>query len=132
MSWLDTVRANVRQVLAAGALTDTWQYQRRTSDAAAGVPTFGTAGTVAALFIAGGTVEQFDDKRSEFKLANVGRLRMADNALSPQLVVGDRVIAPDGEVWAVVSIQSEAPGSIAYGISREQGLRAEPTRGGGV
>lgn len=132
MSMLDTVRANCRLVFANGALAEAWQYQRRMSDLAAGNPTFGTAGTVYALFVAGGTAEQFDDKRSEFKLANVGRLRMADNAMSPQLAIGDRVIAPDGETWAVVAVQSEAPGSIAYGISRDQGLRAEPNRGGGV
>ena len=74
----------------------------------------------------------WDAERGEFKLANVGRLRMADTAIVPSLNIGDRVIAPDGDEWAVVSVQSEAPGSIAFGISRVQGLRGEPARGGGV
>ena len=132
MSYLDTVRAGVRSVLAAGALSELWQYKRRTSDYATEPPTFGTAGTMYALFVAGGTSEVHDAERNEYKLTNVGRLRMADNAIVPSLNIGDRVIAPDLDEWAVVSVQSEAPGSIAFGIARVQGLRGEPSRGGGV
>ena len=132
MSYLDAVKAGVRTVLSAGMLAETWQFKRRTSDYATEPPTFGTAGSMSALFVAGGTAEVHDAERGEFKLANVGRLRMADNAIVPSLNIGDRVIAPDSDEWAVVSVQSEAPGSIAFGIARVQGLRGEPARGDGV
>lgn len=127
----DEIRASLRRVVGnyGESLGRTWQYRRMTSSAAAEPRTYSAEWVdFVALDTTGSFSEVFDQDRGEYKKAWVQRLRAADDDPSPWLCLGSQVKDPDGNVWAVVGVQSSGIGTVAYSLTKDVGRKGGPDR----
>jgi len=125
------IQTALRQVIAD--LGETWQYRRRTSGPATQTVTYGSWTDVVAHATTRSAPQEFQDDSRDARRVERMRVRVSD-ALA-DLFAGDQFKQPDGTVWAVVGIQSNAPnaGTVAYEVERTTPVKAEAgNRGGGL
>lgn len=123
-------RADIQAALqtVVAILGETWQYRRRTTGPVAS-PGYSAWADVTVCASSRSAPPEWDDKRSLWKRVDRTRARVSD-ALA-ELHNGDQLRTPDGTVWAVLGIASNAlsSGTIAYDCERHVPLRGEA--GGG-
>lgn len=130
-----TLRADIQSALrqVVADLGETWQYRRRTSGPASQTVTYGSWTDVVAHATARSAPQDFADDSRDARRVERMRVRVSD-ALA-DLFAGDQFKEPDGTVWAVAGVQSNAPatGSVAYDVERTTPAKAEAgNRGGGL
>lgn len=125
------IQAALRGVI--DTLGETWQYRRLTSGPSTNTRTYGSWTDVTASASGRSAPSEWDEAKSIWKRVERTRVRVSD-ALA-DLHQGDQLKHPDGDVYAIMGIASNAldAGTIAYDCERTKPLKAEAVdRDGGV
>lgn len=131
----DVIRSNSKKVVndPSMGLGRTWSYARLTSNRGVDPRTYEPSWTDFVAIDTGGTAMQdFDEEKSRYRVLNYAPIRCAEDDPSPQLKVGDLVRSPEGITFSVDGIQQSGPGTVRYSVVRDDTLRGDLARGGGV
>ncbi len=121
----DLIASSIRTGL--DLLTETWQYRKRTSTGAA-APAYDAWVDIEVHATQRTESREYDDERDTVMRRERVRVRVKDTAAD--LVLGDQVKDPDGDIWGMDGAISSGPGTRSYEFVRDHAVLTQGNRGG--